>query len=59
MICHGNKSYVHLGWWSLQEYKFGDVQNIDFVSDFRFFSRVLKVFIKSSFYPWSYLAKNQ
>ena len=57
MICHGNKSNAHLGLWSLQKYKFGDVQNVDFFFIFQIFPRVLKVFIKS-FYVWSYSAKN-
>ena len=32
--------------WSLQEYKFGDFQNVDFFFIFQIFSRALKVFIK-------------
>ena len=52
-------SLMHtLGLWSLQKYKFGDVQNVDFFFIFHIFSRVLKVFIKS-FYVWSYSAKNK
>ena len=52
-------SLMHiLGLWSLQKYKFGDVQNVDFLFIFHIFSRVLKVFIKS-FYVWSYSAKNK
>ena len=58
MICHRNKSNAHLGLWSLQKYKFGDVQNLDFFSYSKIFSRVLKVFI-TSFYVWSYSAKNK
>ena len=44
--------------WSLQEYNFGDVQNVDFFFIFQIFSRAFKVFIKP-FHPWSYSAKNQ
>ena len=37
MICHGIKSNAHLEWWSLQKYKFGDVQNVDVILYLRFF----------------------
>ena len=28
MICHGIKSNAHPEWWSLEKYKFGDVQKV-------------------------------
>ena len=58
MIWHGIKSNPHLGWWTLQKYKVGDVQNVDFFSILQSFSRALKVFIKL-FQPWPYSAKNR
>ena len=57
MICNGNKSNAHLGWWSLQRYKFGDIQNVDFFVIFQVFSRALKVI--KSLQPWSDSAKNR
>ena len=48
MICHGIQSNAHLEWWSLQKYKFGDVQNVDYFFIFQIFSRAFKEFIKSS-----------